>query len=104
VLSLNQVIQQHLPIHGGTFLPLSNDVKLEPHVIVEQRDFWMLLTELRQSHSRKLGKGAAPFGIALSLENGLALLLNAQLNSHAWLPYSNWVALRKRHRSDVEDP
>jgi hypothetical protein len=70
-------------------LPLSNHVKLEPHVIVEQRDFWMLLTELRQSHSRKLGEVAAPFGIALSLENGLALPLNPQLNSHAWLPYTN---------------
>jgi len=49
----------------------------------------MLLTELRQSHSRKLDEVAVPFGIALSLENGLALLLNPQLNSHAWLPYSN---------------
>jgi hypothetical protein len=60
-----------------------NHVKFEPHVIIEQRDFWVLLIELSQSQPRKFGEVATPFGIALGSENCLAVLHNPHLNSHA---------------------
>jgi hypothetical protein len=53
----------------------------------------MLLAQPRQSHSRKLGEVAAPFGLGC-----LAILFDPQLNSHAWVPHLNWVALRQPTR------